>query len=98
MVRKTADVWKKDVWDIHALSQMFRELRFFLGNEGNDGKNLSSQTWPGSPTRPPCRHPRPSNMGKRSKCPQGHEAKMLVQGHNLRLLDRALVALKRCDL
>ena len=45
----TADVWKKDVWDIQSLSQAFLELRFFLENEGKDGKNLSFQTWPGSP-------------------------------------------------
>ena len=29
------------------------ELRFSLGNEGEEGKNLSSQTWPGSPRRSP---------------------------------------------
>ena len=26
------------------------DLRFSLGNEGKEGKNLSSQTWPGSPS------------------------------------------------
>ena len=60
MDQKAADVWKKDVWDIQALSQTFPDLRFFLGNEGKDGQNLSSQTWSGSRRRPPCRHPRPS--------------------------------------
>ena len=30
-----------------------------LGNEGKDGKNLNSQTWPGSPRRPSPRHPQP---------------------------------------
>ena len=35
------------------------ELRFSLANEGKDGKNLSSQTWPRSPRRPSPRHPRP---------------------------------------
>ena len=36
------------------------ELRFSLGKEGEDGKNLNSQTWPGTPRRPSPRHPRPS--------------------------------------
>ena len=40
-------------------SQTSLELRFSLGNEGKDGKNLSSQTWPGTPRRPSSRHPRP---------------------------------------
>ena len=35
------------------------ELWFSPGNEGKDGKNLSSQTWSGSPRRPSPRHPRP---------------------------------------
>ena len=34
-------------------------MRFSLGNEGKDGKNLNSQTWPGSPRRPSPRHLRP---------------------------------------
>ena len=54
-----ADVWKKDVWDFQVFSQIFFELRFSLGNEGKDGKNLNSQTWPGSPRRPSPRHPQP---------------------------------------
>ena len=37
-------------------SQTFLKLRFSLGNEGKDGKNLNSQTWPGSPRRPSPRH------------------------------------------
>ena len=41
------------------------ELRFSLGNEGKDGKNLNSQTWPGTPRRPAPRHPRPPNHGPR---------------------------------
>ena len=45
--QKAADVWKKDVWDFQAFSQTFLELRLSLGNEGKDGKNLNSQTWPG---------------------------------------------------
>ena len=57
--QKAADVWKKDVWDFQVFSQTFLELRFSLGNEGKDGKNLNSQTWPGTPRRPPPRHPRP---------------------------------------
>ena len=56
---KATDVWKKGVWNFQALSQTFFELRFSLGNEGKDGKNLSSQTWPGSPRRPSPRDPRP---------------------------------------
>ena len=59
LVQKAADVWKKDVWDFQAFSQTFLELRFSLGNEGKDGKNLNSQTWPGTPRRPSFRHPRP---------------------------------------
>ena len=63
--QKAADVWKKDVWELQVCSQTFIELRFSLGNEGKDGKNLDSQTWPGSP-----RHPRPPerrrSAGKRS--------------------------------
>ena len=39
------------------------ELRFSLGNEGKDGKNLNSQTWPGTPRRPAPRHPRPPEGG-----------------------------------
>ena len=38
------------------------ELRFSLGNEGNDDKNLNSQTWPGTPRRPSPRHPRPPEL------------------------------------
>ena len=34
-------------------------MQFSLGNEGKDGRNLSSQTWLGSPRRPSPRHPRP---------------------------------------
>ena len=61
--QKAADVRKKDVWDFQALSQTCFELRFSLGNEGKDGKNLNSQTWPGSPRRPSPRHPRPPDRG-----------------------------------
>ena len=43
-------------------SQTFFELRFSLGNEGKDGKNLNSQTWPETPRRPSSRHPRPSYL------------------------------------
>ena len=48
-----------DVWDFQAFSQTFLELLFSLGNEGKDGKNLNSQTWPGTPRRHSPRHPRP---------------------------------------
>ena len=58
--QKAADVCKKDVWEFQVFSQTFFELRFSLGNEGKDGKNLNSQTWPGTPRRPSSRHPRPS--------------------------------------
>ena len=58
--RKAADVSKKDVWDFQVFSQTFFELRFSLGTERKDVKNLNSQTWPGTPRRPPPRHPRPS--------------------------------------
>ena len=58
-VQKAADVWKKDVWNFQAFSQAWFEVRIFLGNEGKDGKNLSSQTWPASPRHPSPRHPRP---------------------------------------
>ena len=61
LCQKAANVWKKDVWDFQAFSQTFLELRFSLGNEGNDGKNLNSQTWPGTPRRPSPRHLRPPN-------------------------------------
>ena len=47
--QKAADVWKKDVWHFQVFSQTFFELRFSLGNKGKDGKNLNSQTWPGTP-------------------------------------------------
>ena len=57
--QKAADVWKKDVWEFQAFSQTFLGLRFFLGNEGKNGKNLNSQNWPGTPRRPSPRHPRP---------------------------------------
>ena len=57
--QKTANVWKKDVWDFEVFSQTFLELRFSLGNEGEDGERLNSQTWPGTPRRPSSRHPRP---------------------------------------
>ena len=60
--QKAADVWKKDVWDFQAFSQTFLELRFSLENEGKDGKNLNSQTWPGTPRRPSSRHPRPPDL------------------------------------
>ena len=59
MNQKAADIWKKDVWDFQAFSQTFFELRYSPGNEGKDGKNLSSQTWPGTPRRPSPRHLRP---------------------------------------
>ena len=55
--QKAADVCKKEVWDFQVFSQTFFELRFSLGNEGKDGKNLNSQTWPGTPRRPSSRHP-----------------------------------------
>ena len=55
--QKAADVWKKGVWDFQAFSLTFLELRFCPGNEGKDGKNLNTQTWPGSPRRPSPRHP-----------------------------------------
>ena len=58
--QKAADVCQKDVWDFQVCSQTFFELRFSLGNAGKDGKNLNSQTWPGTPRRPSSRHPRPS--------------------------------------
>ena len=45
--------------NLQAFSQTFLEVQFSLGNEGKDGRNLSSQTWPGSPRRPSSRHPRP---------------------------------------
>ena len=61
--QKAADVWKKDVWDFQAFSQTSLELRFALGYEGKDGKNLNSQTWPGTPRRPSPRHPRPPDTG-----------------------------------
>ena len=57
--QKAADVWKKDVWDFQAFSQIIFEVWFSPGNEGKDGKNLTSQTCPGSPRRPSPRHPRP---------------------------------------
>ena len=47
---------------LQAFSQTFLELQFSLGNEGNDGKNLNSQTWPGTPRRPSSRHPRPPDI------------------------------------
>ena len=50
--QNAADTWKKDVWDFQVFSQTFFELRFSLENEGKDGKNLNSQTWPGTPRRP----------------------------------------------
>ena len=61
--QKAADVWKKDVWGFQAFSQTFLELRVSLGNEGKDGKNLNSQTWPGTPRRPSSRHPQPPEKG-----------------------------------
>ena len=60
--QKAADVWKKDVWDFQWLSQTFFELRFSLGKAGKDSKNLSSQTWPGSPRRLSPRHSRPPDL------------------------------------
>ena len=57
--QKAADVWQKFVWDFQAFSQTFLELRFSLGNEEKDGKNLNSQTWPGTPRCPSPRHARP---------------------------------------
>ena len=62
--QKAADVWKKDVWDFQVLSQTLLELRFSLRDKGKNGKNLSSQTWPGSPRRPSPRHPRPADTKK----------------------------------
>ena len=63
--QKTADVWKKDVWDFQAFSQTLIELRFAMGNEGKHGKKLNSQTWPGTPRRPSPRHPRPPEKNSR---------------------------------
>ena len=37
-----------------------RFLNSDFPQERKDGKNLNSQTWPGSPRRPSSRHPRPS--------------------------------------
>ena len=58
---------KKDVWDFQAASQTFIELRFSLGNEGKDSKNLNSQIWPGTPRRPAPRHPRPPDLKRKIK-------------------------------
>ena len=66
--QKAADVWKKDVWDFQAFSRTFLELRFSLGDEGKDGKNLNSQTWPGTPRPPSSRHPRPLEERWRITC------------------------------
>ena len=41
--------------------------RHFLNCDFPYGKNLSSQTWPGSPRRPSPRHPRPPKIWK-SQC------------------------------
>ena len=57
--QKATDVCKKDVWDFQASFQTSLEVRFSQGNEGGNGKNVSSQTWPESPRRPSPRHPRP---------------------------------------
>ena len=57
LIRRIADVWWKDVWDFQVFSQTFFELRFSLGDEGKEGDNLTSQTWPGSPRCPSPRHP-----------------------------------------
>ena len=53
----------EDVWDFQAFSQTVFELRFPLGNEGKEGKNLSSQTWPGSSRHSAPRHLRPPDRG-----------------------------------
>ena len=74
--QKTADVWKKDVWDFQAFSQTFFELRFSLGNEGKGGRNLNSQTWPETPRRPSPRHPRPADFFL-SKNPEGPKIKKI---------------------
>ena len=64
--QKTTDVWNKDVWDFQVFSQTFLELRFSLGNEGKAGKNLNSQTWPGTPRRPSPKHLQPPDLHYRT--------------------------------
>ena len=66
--QKTADVWKKDVWDFDALFQTFFALQVSPGNEGKDGGNLNSQTWLGTPRRPSSRHPRPPEWNPFAPC------------------------------
>ena len=61
-IQKAVDVWKKDVWDFQVSSQTFLELRFSLGIQGKDGRNLNSHTWSGTPRRPSPRHPRPPEV------------------------------------
>ena len=66
IIQKAADVWKKDVWDFRRFPRHFLNCDFPLVNEGKDGKNLNSQTWPGTPRRPSSRHPRPPEFSSES--------------------------------
>ena len=47
---------------IQVFSQTFFEPRSSLEYERKEGKNLNSQTWPGTPRRPSPRHPRPPDQ------------------------------------
>ena len=61
--RKTADVWKKDVWEFQAKSGSSGFcclLLYFIGKIAV--QEMSGKT-PGSPRHPSSRHPRPSERG-----------------------------------
>ena len=67
--RKVADVWKKDVWEFQAKSGSSGSRRLFLHFLGKIAVRKMSGRTPGTPRRPSCRHPRPSEKRpiKRSK-------------------------------
>ena len=60
--RKVADVWKKDVWEFQAKSGSSGSCRLFLRFLGKIAVRKMSGRTPGTPRRPSCRHPRPSDM------------------------------------
>ena len=61
--RVVADVWEKDVWEFQAKSGSSCSCRLFLHFLGKNAVREMSGKTPGSPRRPSCRHPRPSEVG-----------------------------------
>ena len=71
-IRKVADVWEKDVWELQAKSGSSGSCRLFLHFLGKIADQKMSGRTPGSPRHPSSRHPRPSEV-----CTDAHSSTSL---------------------